>query len=445
MPPIDLLFLDIVVILAAARVFGAAAVALRQPRVLGEIAAGIALGPTLLGHLGGGGLFPATVLPPLKTLAAVGLVLFMFVVGMELDQRLIRGRGRVVTGVAVGATLVPLVLGCSYAFWLAPRYAVGGHLPFVLFFGVSVSATAFPVLARIITERGMQKTLIGGIALACAAVIDIVAYGLLGLAVALNSASGHQAWRLLLVPVYLLVMFGLVRPLLRRVTEAAEPLPYLLIGLFASAWVTEWLQVHYIFGAFVFGAVMPRSEALLTRLTERLEPAVHLMLPVFFAVTGLTVDLTGLRPAQLGVLAAVLAIAVFGKLGGGYAAARLSGIPHRGSAVVATLVNARGLTELVILSVGLEQGLLDVRLYAMLLVMALVTTAMTGPLLGWSYPADQLREDLAAADRERQGAVDGARRTAPGAGAATAARPAGTAAAPGPRSSDESFGGTDGR
>jgi len=399
MPPIDLLFLDIVIILAAARLLGAAAVFVKQPRVIGEIAAGIVLGPTLLGHLAGDAVFPTSVIPPLKTLAAVGLVLFMFVVGMELDHRLIQGKGRVVTGVAAGATLLPLALGCSFALWLAPRYAEGGTLPFVLFFGVSVSATAFPVLARILTDRGMQHTLIGGIALAAAAVIDVVAYALLAVAVALASASGHESWRLLLAPVYVLVMFRLVRPLLRRLADAAEPLPYLLIGLFASAWAAEWMQIHYIFGAFVFGAVMPRSEAFLERLRERLEPAIHLMLPVFFAVTGLTVDLTGLHLSQLGVLGVILAISVFGKVGGGYAAARLSGIPPRGSAVVASLVNARGLTEIVILSVGLEQGLLDVELYAMLLVMALITTAMTGPLLSWSYPADRLREDLDAAGR----------------------------------------------
>jgi Kef-type K+ transport system membrane component KefB len=228
--------------------------------------------------------------------------------------------------------------------------------------------------------------------------------------------------------VYVLVMFGVVRPLLRRLADTAEPLPYLLVGLFASAWITEWMQIHYIFGAFVFGAVMPRSEAFLERLRERLEPAVQLMLPVFFAVTGLTVDLAGLHLTQLGILAAILAISVFGKIGGGYAAARLSGIPHRGSAVVASLVNSRGLTEIVILSVGLEQGLLDVQLYAMLLVMALITTAMTGPLLSWCYPARQLREDLAAAGR-----------------AGSTPRSTDRAAVPGTGPYDEPFGDSDGR
>ncbi len=403
MPPINLIFLDIVVILAAARLLGSAAVRLGQPRVIGEIAAGIALGPTLLGHLTGHRLFPAEVIPSLNVLAAVGLALFMFVIGTELDHRLVQGKVRVVSGVAAGAMLVPLALGCGFALWLAPRYAHGHPAPFVLFFGVAVSATAFPVLARILTDRGMQQTLIGGVAMAAAAMIDVVAYGLLSVAVALSSASGQDSWRLLLTPVYLLVMIGVVRPLLRRLPETAEPLPYLLIGLFASAWAAEWLQINYIFGAFLFGAVMPRSGMFLKGVRERLEPAVQLMLPVFFVVTGLTVNLSRLPVGQLGLLAAILAISVFGKAGGGYAAARLVGIPRQGSTVLAALVNTRGLTELVILSVGLAQGLIDTRLYALLLVMALVTTAMTGPLLSWCYPPARLREDLAAARRADAG------------------------------------------
>jgi Kef-type K+ transport system membrane component KefB len=390
MTPIQLLFLDIVVILAAARFLGAAAVRLGQPRVIGEITAGLVLGPTVLGRLAGDAVFPATAIPGLKSLAAVGLTLFMCVVGMEMDHRVLRGRTRVVTGLAAISTLVPLALGCAFAVWLAPEYADGDTLPFVLFIGVAVSATAFPVLARILADRGMQQTFLGGIALSAAALIDIVAYSLLSVAVALGSASGAEAWRLVLIPVYIAVLVAVVRPLLRRLVDAAsEPLPYLLLGLFASAFVTEWLGIHYIFGAFAFGAVMPREEAFLRRIRERLEPAVLLLLPMFFAVTGLTVDLARLQLDDVGVLVVIMAISVFGKFGGGYVAGRLSGIPHRGSATLGALVNARGLTELVILSVGLEQGLIGPELYAMLLVMALVTTVMTGPLLSLFHPVSR--------------------------------------------------------
>jgi Kef-type K+ transport system membrane component KefB len=344
-------------------------------------------------------------MPALTTLADVGLVLFMFIVGLELDQRLVRGRTRIVSGVAAGATALPFAMGCALALPLAHRYAPGATLPFVLFFAVSVSATAFPVLARIITDRGMQQTLLGGIALASAAVIDLFSYTLLAVVIGIASASGNESWRLLLAPGYGLAMVFVVRPLLRRVASpgdspggfTARQLSYVLIGLFASAWITQWMQVNFIFGAFLFGAVTPRSEELLRWLADALAPAVQLMLPIFFVVTGLTVDLGKLRLGALGVLAAILAISVLGKAGGGYAGARLTGIPRRGSAVVAVLVNTRGLTEIVILTIGLQQHLLEPELYALLMVMALVTTAMTGPLLNWIHPRDRLAEDLAAA------------------------------------------------
>jgi Kef-type K+ transport system membrane component KefB len=392
--PTDLLLLDIIVILAAARMFGALSQKVGQPAVIGEIVAGIALGPTLLGQVIGHRLFPAEIVPSLTTVADIGLVLYMFVVGMELDKELVQGRLRVAAGVAAGATALPLVLGCGVAIWLAPRYASGGKLIFVLFFAVSVSATAFPVLARILTDKGLERTLLGGLSLAAAAVIDVVSYALLAVVVAIASAAGHESWRLLLAPVYFLFMVGVVRPFLKRLVapafDRAGPsgprLCGVLIGLFASAWACQWMQVNFIFGAFLFGAVMPRSEGIIRHLRTSLESAVHLMLPIFFVVTGLTVDLAKLRMDALGILAVILAVAIVGKVGGGYAGARLTGIPRRGSAVMAALVNTRGLTELVILSVGLQQHLLNPQLYTLLIVMALVTTAMTGPLLNWTQP-----------------------------------------------------------
>lgn len=389
--PADLLLLDIVVILAAARLFGAISSRLGQPVVIGEILAGIALGPTLLGQVAGHRLFPPAVLPPLTTVADIGLVLYMFLVGMELDQELVQGKLRVAAGVATGATVLPLALGFGVAIWLAPRYATGGKLAFVLFFAVSVSATAFPVLARILTDKGLERTLLGGLSLASAAVIDIVSYALLAVVVAIASAVGHESWRLLFVPVYFLFMLFVVRPFLKRLVapafdRAGRVTPRLcgvLIGLFASAWMCQWMQVNFIFGAFVFGAVMPRSEGIIRYVRTSLESAVHLMLPMFFVITGLTVNLTKLRLDALGILAVILLVAIVGKVGGGYVGARLTGIPPRGSAVMGALVSTRGLTELVILSVGLQEHLLNPELYALLLVMALVTTAMTGPLLNW--------------------------------------------------------------
>jgi Kef-type K+ transport system membrane component KefB len=407
--PVDLLLLEIAVILTAALVFGALARRLGQSPVIGEIVAGIALGPTLLGHLVGTRLFPASTTPALTALADVGLVLFMFVVGLDLDFTLIPGRGRVVAAVAGGATLTPLVLGAGLALLLAPHYALGARAPFVLYFAVSVSATAFPVLARILTDRGMEHTLLGGVAFASAAVIDVVSYALLAVAVALAGAGGGESWRLALAPVFLLLMLGVVRPLGRRLGGAFERdgrlsswlIATLAIGLFASAWATQWMQLNFIFGAFFFGAVLPRPEGFTEALVSRLSPAVQLLLPIFFAVTGLTVNLGALRPSALGVLAAILGVAIVGKLGGGYAGSRLVNIPRRGSAVLAALVNTRGLTELVILSVGLQEHVLDARLYSLLVVMALVTTAMTVPLLRRLYSPELLRRDLEALARDR--------------------------------------------
>ncbi len=418
MLPVDLLLLDIAIVLIAARTLGTAAQRLGQPRVIGEILAGIALGPTLLGHFIGHRLFPTSVLPSLTTLADVGLVLFMFVVGMGLDQTLVRGKGRVATGVAVGATALPLAMGCGLALWLAHTYAHGRTLAFVLFFGTAVSATAFPVLARIITDRGMQQIWLGGLALASAAVIDVIAWILLAIAVSIASAVGPNSWHIMLVPAYLLLMFLGVRSLLRLLVPAFERagrltpgmLSLVLIGLLASAWATQWMQIHFIFGAFLFGVLMPRSDALVRQILERLEQlAVQLLLPMFFVITGLTVNLSALHLGTVGILAAILAVSIGGKLIGGYAGARLTGIPHQGSAALAVLVNTRGLTEIVILTVGLQAHVLSSALYSLMIVMALVTTTMTGPLLDWCYPRSQVAHDIAEAQRATLGAHGGHR------------------------------------
>jgi Kef-type K+ transport system membrane component KefB len=406
MLPADLILLDLVVILATAQVLGAVARAIGQPVVIGQILAGIVLGPTLLGHLVGDRLFPATVVAPLTTLADVGLVLFMFMIGMELDQRMVRSQGEAAIGVAVGATLVPFGLGAGLAVWLAHAHAHGRPLPFVLFLGTAMSATAFPVLARILTDRGIQRTPLGTLAMASAAVIDVSAWLMLAVVAGLATASGHSSWRIGLTAAYVLVMLLVVRPLLRRLVPAFERagqvtpalLSTWLTGLLASAWATQWMGIHFVFGAFLYGLIMPRSDALIKEILTHLEQlAVLFLLPIFFVVTGLTVNLGTLRASALGILAAILVISVAGKLAGGYAGARLTGFPPRTSAALAALLNTRGLTEIVILTVGLQEHVLDMELYSMMIIMALVTTAMTGPLLNLCYPRGRAAEDLAAA------------------------------------------------
>jgi Kef-type K+ transport system membrane component KefB len=414
MPPIDLLLLDIAIIVLAARLAGAALRRLGQPPVIGEILAGILLGPTLLGHVAGHRLFPATVLPSLTTLADVGLVLFMFVVGMELDQTLVRGRGRAAGGITAGATIAPFAAGCALAVALAGQHAHGSRLVFVLFIGTAVAATAFPVLARILTDRGMQRTALGGLALSSAALIDVIAWTLLAIVVAMASAADKNSWHLLLIPAYLLLMVLVVRPLLGRLVGAFERagrltsgmLSYVLIGLLASAWATQWMQIHFIFGAFLFGLLMPRSSELIQQILERIQQlATLLLLPIFFVVTGLTVNLSTLPASSLGILAGILAVSIGGKLIGGYAGARFTGISHQDSAVLATLVNTRGLTEIVILTVGLQEHILDTELYSLMIVMALVTTAMTGPLLAWFQRRSRADRDLRDPDPAAVGAA----------------------------------------
>ncbi|MFC4587156.1 cation:proton antiporter [Sphaerisporangium corydalis] len=408
---VDVLLLDLVIVLGAARLLGLLAKRVGQPPVIGEIVAGILLGPTLLGPWIGDDLFGPDMRPALSALADVGLILFMFVVGLELDQKLVRGKGKVAASISVGSTVVPFVLGVLLALTLADEHAHGRTLAFVLFLGAAMSATAFPVLARILTDRGMQRTMIGGLALASAAVIDVLAWTVLAVVVAIagtEAATGQ--WQILLAVPYVALMFFVVRPLLARLVPAFERagritpglLSIVLLGLLTSAWATEWMHIHFIFGAFLFGAVMPRAgaEKLNHQILERLEQlAVLLLLPMFFVVSGLNVNLRTLTVGSFGVLAAILAVAIGGKLAGSYLGARLRRLPGRQASALAILLNTRGLTEIVILTVGLQKGVLDGELYSLMVLMALLTTAMTGPLLRRVYPDRRVARDIAEAAR----------------------------------------------
>jgi Kef-type K+ transport system membrane component KefB len=411
------LLLGLAAIIALARLLGALARRLGQPPVVGEILAGVLIGPTLFGTTVSGRLFPVDVQPALSGLANVGLVLFMFVIGYELDHALVRDRKRVAVSVSVGSIVVPLGLGVALATWLAGRHHVTQVLPFVLFIGAAMAVTAFPVLARILSDRGMVRTEVGGLALASGAVDDIVAWSLLAAVVAIGAADGAAPWQLLLAVPYVLVMVFAVRPLLRRLAAARDRagrltpdvLGVILVGLLLSCFTTEWLGVHAIFGAFLFGAMMPRAgaEALRHEILERLEQvSVLLLLPVFFVLAGLKVDLSGLDGGGLLELAAILVVAITGKFAGAYVAARLNRVPPRRAGALATLMNTRGLTEIVILTVGAQLGLLDGRLFSLMVVMALVTTMMAGPLLAVIYPRRHVERDAADAERALLGRTD---------------------------------------
>jgi Kef-type K+ transport system membrane component KefB len=407
---IQLLLFDLALIVVLARLLGIAAKRIGQPPVIGEIVAGVLLGPTIAGGKLTAALFPMTLKPALVAIADVGLVLFMFVVGYEVDLTLIRGRERVAAGVAVGSILVPLTLGIGLGAWLVWRHHPAHPVTFMLFFGTAMSITAFPVLARILTDRGLHRTRVGGLALASASVDDVLAWTLLAVVIAIAGASsGGNGLRLLIAPIYAAAMLWLVRPGLRRLADVYQRqgrltptvLAAVLALLLLSSYATEWMGIKFIFGAFIFGIVMPRDvPALRESILERLEQvSVIVLLPVFFVVAGIGVNLSGIGLSGLAELGLIMVVAVAGKLGGAYYGARLTGVRHRQAGAIATLMNTRGLTELVILTVGLQLHILSSSLYSLMVVMAIVTTAMTGPLLTMIYPPAIMERDIAEADR----------------------------------------------
>jgi Kef-type K+ transport system membrane component KefB len=413
---VQLFLADLAIIILLARLLGAAAKRLGQPPVLGEIIAGILLGPTLFHGKITATLFPITLRPPLSALANLGVVMFMFAVGNLFELRLIRGRERVAVSVSVSSVILPLSLGVALGAWLASRHHVHRVLPFALFVGAAMSVTAFPVLARILTDRNMHRTRVGSIALASAATDDVLAWSLLAVVVAISGAGGQQ-FRLLLAPVYVGVMFRLVRPLLNKLADVYQQqgrltpnvLAVVLAGLLLSSYATDWMGLKYIFGAFLFGVVMPRGmagDALRKQILDRLEQiSVLVLLPVFFVVSGLSVNLSSVGLSGLTELCLILLVAITGKFGGAFIGASLAGVGSRRAGVLATLMNTRGLTGIVILAVGLQLHILDQSLYSLMIVMAIVTTMMAGPLLRLLYPDRFVAHDIAEADRAALGTV----------------------------------------
>lgn len=385
------LLLGLAALVFLARLLGALARRLNQPAVIGEVLAGIALGPTLLDGAIADALFPGDIRPLLSALAAIGVAIFMFLVGLEWDPAMIRGSRNLATSVSFSSILMPFGLGMLLALYLMDEYGTGDRTAFMLFMGIAMSITAFPVLARILTDRHMIRSPLGVVALACASIDDVLAWSLLAAVVAISGSADAEQWRILLAVPYLVGMLFLVRPLLGRYV-ARRPglrltptvLAAVLVGLLLSAAATEWVGLHYIFGAFLFGVTLPRlgTERLRSAVEERLgELSGTLLLPVFFLVAGLNVDLSGVGTSGLGALALILLVAVGGKFTGAYVAARLNKVPKRQSAALATLMNTRGLTELIVLNVGLQLGFLNQELYSLMVVMAVVTTAMAGPIL----------------------------------------------------------------
>jgi Kef-type K+ transport system membrane component KefB len=385
------------VIILAARLVGGLARRLGQPAVIGEITAGILLGPTFFHGAVANVLFSGAAQVALSAVAICGLAVFMFLMGWELRLTSIRKDGRVALSVAAGSTILPFALGVGLAFLLARDHAHGRPVVFVLFFATAMSVTAFPVLARILADHGMHRSHLGSVALTSAALADVVAWSMLAVLTAVAGPAGTRPWLIALVVPYVAAMVGIVRPFLQRLGTALETtgrgftgfLSIVLAGILLSGAVAEQLGLHYIFGAFLFGAVMPRvgTKQMRRDMMRCLEPICEvLLLPVFFVIAGLRVDLSHLGATGVGLLALIVLVAVTGKFVGGFTPARLQGVDRRQSAVLAVLMNTRGLTELVVLSIGVELGVLDHDLYSAMVLMALITTAITSPILRMLSP-----------------------------------------------------------
>lgn len=403
MADVKLLVVQIGVILLTAYSVGWLLSKFRQPQVVGEMVAGVLLGPSLLGWLAPGffaSLFPPDGLGPLYVLSQIGPLLFMFMVGLEFDTKMLRKLGHIAVVVSHSSIIVPFALGALLAIFLYPRLA-DNNLPFtgfVLFMGAAMSVTAFPVLARILHERNLLSTKLGTLTIACAAVADVAAWCLLAVIVGIVKSELNQLpwWQMLPgIVVYCGVMLFVVRPLVRKLisSEAGAKNHYRLIiislvCMLASSWATEWLGIHALFGAFFAGVIIPKEGGFSLEFRKGLQfPVVGLLMPLFFAFTGLRMSIGLINsPDMVLYCGLVFLVAVAGKFGGSMISARLMGTSWREATAVGILMNTRGLIELVIINIGLDIGVLTPPLFSMMVLMAVGTTLMTTPLLLWVYP-----------------------------------------------------------
>jgi Kef-type K+ transport system membrane component KefB len=385
------------VIIVTARALGAVFRRLGQPPVVGEVIAGIVLGPSLLGHVwpdGAAYLLPASAAPLLQILAQVGVILFMFLVGLELNAQRLRHESHTTVAISHASIVVPFLLGSVLALWLYPRFSTSDvpFTVFALFTGVSMSVTAFPVLARILTDRGIQATPLGVIALTCAAVDDVSAWCLLAFVVSLARAQATDALSTVgFALIFVVVMVWAVRPLMgmlvRRTSRSGgltqDVIAIVVVALLLSALATEAIGIHALFGAFLLGAIIAHDSLIAKELGRRLNDiVVILFLPAFFAYTGMRTQIGLLDSAGEWLWCAVIvAVACLGKFGGSAIAARFTGLRWRDAAALGVLMNTRGLMELIVLNIGLDLGVLSPKLFTMLVVMAVLTTMMTAPVL----------------------------------------------------------------
>jgi Kef-type K+ transport system membrane component KefB len=396
--PLALLLAQIVTIIVVARFFGYIFKSIGQPTVIGEIIAGIVLGPTVVGYYFPGfseNLFPQNSLGNLQLLSQFGLILFMFIVGMELDLKILKNKADDAVVISGTSIIIPFTLGIGLAYFIYESFAPIGiqFSSFSLFIGIAMSITAFPVLARIVQERGIHRTRLGAIVITCAAVDDISAWFLLAIVIAIVKAGSFVSalYIIALALIYVVIMIKVVRPFLHRIGElhaSRENLTKPIVAIFflvlmLSSYATEIIGIHALFGAFVAGVIMPDNVKFRSIFIEKVEDvSLVLLLPLFFVYTGLRTEIGLLNEWYLWkITGLIVLVAIVGKFLGSALAARFVGQNWKDSLTIGALMNTRGLMELVVLNIGFDLGVLTPEVFAMMVIMALFTTFMTGPAL----------------------------------------------------------------
>lgn len=396
--PLALLLAQIVTIILVARLFGWICIKIKQPSVIGEMIAGIVLGPSLVGMYFpefSGFLFPKESLGNLQFLSQIGLILFMYIVGMELDLSVLRKKAHDAVVISHASIIIPFALGVGLSYFIYQEFAPDGiqFTSFALFIAIAMSITAFPVLARIVQERNLQKTKLGTVVITCAAADDITAWCILAAVIAIVKAGSFASsiYVILMAIAYVFLMIKIVRPFLKRIGDLQagknminKPMVAIFfLTLILSAYTTEVIGIHALFGAFMAGAIMPENTKFRTMFIEKIEDvALVLLLPLFFVFTGLRTQIGLLNDGHLWITAGfIILTAVVGKFAGSALTAKFLGINWKESLTIGALMNTRGLMELIVLNIGYDLGVLSPEIFAMMVIMALFTTFMTGPAL----------------------------------------------------------------
>ncbi len=411
--PLAVLLLQIIVIIASARLFGFLFKKIGQPAVIGEIVAGIILGPSIVGAYFpeiNNFLFPAASLVTLSFISQIGLILFMFIIGMELDLKAIGKQAYGAVIISHASIIIPYTLGMALAYYIYRDYAPAGisFLSFALFMGIAMSITAFPVLARILQEKKLTRSKLGAMALTCAAADDLTAWCILAAVIALvkSGSSFSVLYTIGLALVYVLVMLKIVRPFLEGLSHVYDEkekkrtpiIALLFVILIVSSYITSVIGIHALFGAFMAGVIMPSSFSFRKIVIDKIEDvSIILLLPLFFVITGLRTQIGLINEGHLWITFGwILLVAVAGKFGGSALAARMVGQSWKDSLSIGVLMNTRGLMQLIVLNIGYDLGILSPEIFAMMVLMALVTTFMTGPaldLINWLIPEKSIGED----------------------------------------------------